>query len=234
MFSVIIPTFNEIKNGYLESALKLLKGKAEIIVVDSSSTDGTSELVKKYADKLISVTTQSRAERLNIGVAQAEGDIIILHHPRSILQASSFDELKDLDQDIKWGAFTHKFDTDHPLLRFTSWYSNKIRGDKSKIYYLDHCLFIRKEISSKVFPIPKMDIFEDTEICKRLKDCKGKRLSSISTTSAIRFETNGVLWQCLTNLYLKLLYKFNSDHKRMNKLYEKNTKLNSDYDNNRN
>ena len=79
-----------------------------------------------------------------------------------------------------------------------------------------------------------MDIFEDTEICTRLKNYKSKRLKSISTTSAVRFEKNGVFKQSLINQYLKLLYLLKIDHKKMNKLYEKKTKLNSNYDNNSN
>ena len=234
MISVIIPTFNEIKNNYLQRSLEILKDKAQIIIVDSNSTDGTIELAKQYTDHIVLTDTQSRASRLNLGVEAATNEIIILHHPRSIIEAGALDELKNLDSKIKWGALTHKFDLDNKLLRFTSWYSNNIRGDKSKIYYLDHCIFIRNEVAKNIFPIPPMDIFEDTEICTRLKNYKSKRLKSISTTSAVRFEKNGVFKQSLINQYLKLLYLLKIDHKKMNKLYEKKTKLNSNYDNNSN
>lgn len=233
MISVIIPTFNEMNNGYLKNILESLKDIDEVIVADSNSTDGTLELAKSYTDKVYTCDVNSRSERINLGVLKVKNEIILLHHPRSILEPSALDELAKISSDIKWGAFTHKFDRKHYLLKFASWYSNTQRGDKDKIYYLDHCIFIRKEVANRIFPIPTMDIFEDTEISIRLKEYKSKRLTSISTTSAIRFNKNGVLRQCLMNLYLKHKYKRNTDHKQMNSLYEKNTKLNNNYDNNR-
>ncbi len=166
MLSVIIPTFNEIKNGYIQTTFNLLKNLsgAEIICVDSGSTDGTKELIIKSGFKLISVDTTSRAKRLNTGIQHAKGDMLLLHHPRSLLSVDSFAELQNNQEDLYWGAFTHKFDLNHPLLKFTSWWSNKVRGDLRHIFYLDHCLFIRKEIFEQIGLIPEVDIFEDTDL----------------------------------------------------------------------
>ena len=232
MLSVIIPTFNEIKNGYIQTTFNLLKNLsgAEIICVDSGSTDGTKELIIKSGFKLISVDTTSRAKRLNTGIQHAKGDMLLLHHPRSLLSVDSFAELQNNQEDLYWGAFTHKFDLNHPLLKFTSWWSNKVRGDLRHIFYLDHCLFIRKEIFEDMGLIPEVDIFEDTELSLMLKSyCVPLRLEGTSLTSATRFSTNGIWKQALLNQVLKWKYYFKFNHKEMNKSYEKNTKLNSDY-----
>lgn len=233
MISVIVPTFNEMNSGYLENILKSLsnsKAIAQVIVIDSNSSDGTFELAQTYTSNAYRCSVNSRSARINMGVKKAEHEMILINHPRSLLAKEAANELASIDASIEWGAFSHKFDRSHYLLKFASWYSNKIRGDKGKIYYLDHCLFIRKNVAQTIFPIPIMDIFEDTEICKRLEYFKSQRLSSISTTSAIRFNKNGVLRQCLINLYLKYKYKNSADPKSMNVLYEKNTKLNNNYD----
>ena len=51
MISVIIPTFNEVKNiiPLIESLISILDHlKYEIIVVDDDSPDGTSDVINNY------------------------------------------------------------------------------------------------------------------------------------------------------------------------------------------
>ncbi len=231
MLSVVIPTFNEISSGYIQKSFPLLSNTEglEVICVDSNSTDGTIDLIKKHGFKLISVDTTSRAKRLNIGIQESTGDMILLHHPRSLLNVAAFHTLMTED-DLFWGAFTHKFDLDHPLLKFTSWWSNLWRGDRRGIFYLDHCIYVQREIFEEVGLMPEIDIFEDTELCKLLNTyCMPLRLDEISLTSAIRFKNNGIWKQALMNQILKWKYYFKADHKQMNQLYEKKTALNSKY-----
>jgi glycosyltransferase involved in cell wall biosynthesis len=236
MLSIIIPTFNEIKNGYIQKIFPLLKNTdgVEVICVDSNSTDGTVELINQFGFNLYKIDSTSRAARLNKGIAESSGEMILLHHPRSLLSVYALNELKEEQLELYWGAFTHKFDLDHKLLRFTSWYSNKIRGDLRKIFYLDHCIFARSEIFEDIGPIPEVDIFEDTEICKLLNTvCDPIRLEPISTTSAVRFSKNGIWTQAIKNQLLKWKYYFKVDHKKMNIEYEQKVNLNARYDSDR-
>jgi glycosyltransferase involved in cell wall biosynthesis len=232
MLSVVIPTFNEIQNNILEDILKLLSGSKdiEVLCVDSFSTDGTKELIEKYQAKLIQVETNSRAKRLNIGIKSATGDMILLHHPRSLLTADGLRYLVTHAAELKWGAFTHKFDTTHPLLAFTSWWSNYGRGELRSIYYLDHCIFVKKSIIEKVGYIPEVDIFEDTEISLKLrKIARPTRLNFPATTLAIRFTKNGIWKQAILNQKLKWKFYYKTNHKEMNKDYEQGLELNSKY-----
>jgi glycosyltransferase involved in cell wall biosynthesis len=231
MLSVIIPTFNEMQNHYLQKSLPILtQTNAQIIVVDSFSTDGTTDFVKQYPVTLLQHDTTSRAGRLNAGIQAATGEMILLHHPRSVLPLNGIQHLIDHANELQWGAFTHHFDVDHRLLAFTSWYSNHVRGDVNHIYYLDHCLFARKELLLKVGLIPEVDIFEDTEICKKLRKLTPPiRLPYSSTTSAIRFIKNGIWRQAILNQKMKWMYYFKTDHKKMNKNYD-NLNLNSTYE----
>ena len=56
------------------------------------------------------------------------------------------------------------------LLHFTSWWSNHIRGDLLGVYYLDHCLFISRDLYDHLPSggFPALPIFEDTEFCKAI------------------------------------------------------------------
>ena len=228
--TIIIPTFNEIKNGYIQKILPLLSEikNIEVIVVDSFSKDGTIELVKKYGFRLIQIETNSRAIRLKVGIENATEEIIVLHHPRSLLSNDGLEYLKLNGEG--WGAFKHQFDDNHPLLAFTSFWSNYIRGFRG-IFYLDHCLYFEANLKAEVLKLPNVDIFEDTEICKILRRVSTPKLLPFpSTTSAIRFKSNGFIKQAILNQRLKMQYYLGFSHQKMNKSYEKNLKLNSKYE----
>jgi len=232
MISVIIPTFNEVSHGRIEKILRTYSKRAdvEIICVDSSSTDGTIDIIKKYDVRIINHPTTSRGERLSVGAKAAKNDLIILHHPRSLIDIFAFDYLIENQTDLQWGAFTHEFDYEHPLLKFTSWYSNFVRGDIKGIYYLDHCFYVKKQLLELIDYLPSIDVFEDTILSKRLlKISRPKRLAFKSKTSAVRFLKTGIWHQLILNLWMKILYYLKTDFKVLNKKYEKNFGLNAKY-----
>ena len=232
MLSIIVPTLNEEKTGYLSLILKTYQNveNCEIICVDGGSIDNTLSIIAEAGVRLIETSISSRAGRLNVGIDEANNEMVLLHHPRSILDIQGIETLKKQAEQLSWGAFTHQFNVKHPLLKFTSWYSNFIRGDRRGVYYLDHCLFAKKELLLKVGMLPDIDIFEDTELCLRLNSQeKAVRLPFISETSAIRFQTRGIYSQALTNQYMKWLYYFKRSDSKINQHYEKNIELNTIY-----
>jgi len=78
--SVIIPTYNA--EPYLLKLLKALKSQTvtfELIIIDSSSTDNTLKIAKKYADKIISIPQSDfdhGGTRTKAG-KEANGDILV-------------------------------------------------------------------------------------------------------------------------------------------------------------
>ncbi len=81
--SIIIITLNSADSveKCLSSVFKLdyPRDKYEVIVVDSGSTDGTVEIVKKFpVDNLIVAEGALRGKARNIGVREATGDIIAM------------------------------------------------------------------------------------------------------------------------------------------------------------
>jgi len=232
MLSIIIPTLNESKTGYLSRILQSYNDleQCEIICVDGGSVDNTLTILAAAGVRLIKTNIASRAGRLNAGILHAKANMIVLHHPRSVIDVEGLEWLAKQSENLAWGSFTHQFAIQHPFYKFTSWYSNYVRGDKRSVYYLDHCLFASRKLLLEVGMLPEIDIFEDTELCLRLRaKTKGVRLPFISETSAIRFQTNGMLNQAITNQYMKWLYYFKRSDTKINKQYEKGIELNTQY-----
>src|SRR5258706_16369305 len=88
MISAVIPVLNELESlphftPLLRKALEKLDKQYEIIFVDDGSTDGSLDLLKKYAhnDKRIKVFSfrknQGKSEALTLGFQMAKGDYIV-------------------------------------------------------------------------------------------------------------------------------------------------------------
>jgi len=232
MISIIIPCFNDIALGFLEKNLELYRSLAtqvEVICVDSGSSDGTVELIQRYDAKLISLASHSRGAKLNAGIAASTKAMVLLQHPRSSLTKEGVEYLINHSHE-SWGAFTHCFDHNHPLLKFTSYYSNYVRGRLSKIYYLDHCIFAQRSLLDAIGGVLEIDIFEDTVLCQELAAITPPvLLPFVSTTSSKRFLHNGLIKQSLLNQLLKITFHLQINHRWMNKLYEKGLSLNTKY-----
>jgi glycosyltransferase involved in cell wall biosynthesis len=230
--TVIFSTFNEMKLPFLEKSLKLLSefDNIDIICVDYNSCDSTCELATRFGAQVIRSQENSRAKRLNQGISQATGEYILLHHPRSLLSRDGIEYLLTKGPNFAWGGFTHQFDKQRFIYQFTSWYSNEVRSKIRNIVYLDHCIFVQRDLLLKVGGVPELDIFEDTALSEKLsKITQAKILPFPATTSSIRFEKNGKYRQALLNQLLKIGYNIGLNDQQMNRIYELGLSLNSKY-----
>ena len=76
--SVVVPVYNnaETIRQCLDSLLSQSYKDIEIIVVDDGSTDGTRDVVRGFPVKLIAVDHQGSSHARNVGIKEAEGQII--------------------------------------------------------------------------------------------------------------------------------------------------------------
>ena len=221
------------RNHYLEKVLEWIKNqdvKSELIIIDNGSTDGTVQLCQQYW-KVFSLSGSNRAERLNKWFEYINWDIVLFHHPVSILPQNTFSKIEQvLEWNWVWWWYSHSFDIKDIVLNFTSWYSNNIRWKLSWILYLDHMIFAKVEKVKKIWGFPHLDIFEDTVFSQRMrKISKPIILKDKIITSARRFQKRGIWKQAFLNQYLKIMFHLWIGDKKMNKVYEKNEWFNIHY-----
>jgi len=235
--SVVIPAKEEMGLGFHRKIIESYRAfpNCELIWVVGPNNDGTYQELISKKQTVIQTESNSRAERINIGIRASQHSLIIINHPRSFLTAQALAKISSLDisKPNLWGGFTHAFyQSKHPILKFTSFYSNLVRFGLCDIIYLDHCIYLTRDLfdSQDSTPVPAVDIFEDTLLSKKLsKLSRPKRIKEISYTSPIRFTTNGIFKQSMMNQKLKLKHFFGFSTRRLNEDYERNLNLNSEY-----
>ena len=213
--SVIIPVFNEAKNieallGYLyqNSTQKLI---SEILVVDGGSTDGSQKIVSEFSVKHPIVkgldSQKGRAKQMNFGAAQANGRILYFLHADSF-PPKNFDQsiIEAIREGATSGCFKMKFDSSHWWLQLAGWFTQfnwKVsRGG-------DQSLFVEKNIFEHLKGYNEdFIIYVDNELIYRLyKQGMFKVIQRSLTTSARRFESNGI-WSLQFHFMVIHLRKF--------------------------
>ena len=202
MISVVIPTLNEAKNilQTIES-VRQQDRKAEIIVADGGSVDGTPETARPHAQVIHS--PRGRAVQMNTGARRAAGDVLLFLHGDSRVAPGALAKMRQtLDNPcIVGGSFTLVFDVDNFWLRFYAFCSTI---DCLCFRYGDQGIFVRRAIFEQMQGYAEIPLMEDIDLMRRLPRY-GRRVLIRDypvTTSARRFVEHGIVRQEALNVAL--------------------------------
>ena len=208
--SVIVPALNEARliEGALGRLQALRERGHEVIVVDGGSADGTPALAAPLADRVLSAP-RGRGRQMNAGAAVAAGDALVFLHADTGLpefaDRAVFRALEKRD----WGRFDVIIDSRRAALKVVAAAMN-LRSRLTGIATGDQAIFVRRA----AFPgFPEISLMEDVAFSRAMLGrglrpaCLGER----ATTSARRWEKNGVLRTVLLMWRLRLAYACGAD-----------------------
>jgi len=217
--SIIMPVLNEAAG--IEAALRALaplrtRG-VEIIVVDGGSNDGTAELARPLADRVLSAP-RGRASQMNAGAAAATGEALLFLHADTRLPDDTDRLIADGLRRRVWGRFDVRFD-DRGWLRLVALMMN-LRSRLTGIATGDHAMFVTRAAFVAAGGFPPIALMEDVALSARLKR-RGRPycLSAPVVTSGRRWRQRG-LWRTILLMWqLRLRYFLGADPARLARAY---------------
>ncbi len=220
MISIIMPVLNEAPS--IVSALEhvfSLEGAFEVIVVDGGSTDGTVDLGSGYAQVLHG--PRGRARQMNLGAAQARGDILLFLHADTRLPQGAIASVENALSDTKvvGGRFMLRLSDPGWAYRLIAFTIN-LRDRLLRGFTGDQAIFVRAEVFRALGGYREEPLMEDLDFGERLaKAGKIVRLSLKVTTSSRRWEKDGVAKTIFLMWTLRLLYALGFPPSRLKRFY---------------
>jgi rSAM/selenodomain-associated transferase 2 len=205
--SIIMPVLDEaeVVADALQALAAYRQRGAEVIVVDGGSRDGTSEIARPLADRVIAAP-RGRAAQMNAGAACARGDVLLFLHADTRLPGDA-DRLvlEGIERSGRaWGRFDVAISGRSPLLAMVAFTMN-VRSRLTGIATGDQAMFATREAFAGGFP--DIALMEDIALSGRLKHispplCLWEKASS----SGRRWEQRGVLRTIMLMWRLRLAY----------------------------
>jgi rSAM/selenodomain-associated transferase 2 len=218
--TIVLPVLNEaaIIVAALRALAPLRARGAEIIVADGYSRDGTAQLAKPFADRVITVP-RGRGAPMNAGAALGTGDALLFLHADTALPDNA-DRLIDAALARRaWGRFDLRIAGRHPFLavvaRMINW-----RSRLTGIATGDQAIFVSRKAFKAVGGFPDLPLMEDIAISRRLKRlCRPYCIATPAVTSGRRWEQNGVIRTILLMWRLRLGYYLGVEPELLARLY---------------
>ena len=219
--SIVMPVLNEAAD--IEAALQALapfrQRGVEVIVADGGSRDGTADLARPLADRVITAP-RGRASQMNIGAAAASGDIFLfLHADTRLPENADSIVLKSIARSSRaWGRFDVRID-DGGLLRLVSLAMNW-RSRLTGIATGDQAVFVTRVAFETAGGFPAIALMEDVALSARLKRIGPPlALRARVTTSPRRWRKHGTLRTMLLMWQLRLRFYLGADPAKLARAY---------------
>ncbi|MFL5001576.1 MAG: TIGR04283 family arsenosugar biosynthesis glycosyltransferase [Xanthobacteraceae bacterium] len=207
--SIILPVLDEadIIADALAALAPLRQRGAEVIVVDGGSRDGTVDLARPAADRVIA-SPRGRAAQMNAGAALARGAVLLFLHADTRLPGNADAlVLAGLERSGRaWGRFDIAIAGRSPLLAIVAAAIN-LRSRLTRIATGDQAIFVSRDVFAAVGGFPDIALMEDVALSRALKHIsRPVCVAAKVTTSGRRWEQHGVLRTVVLMWRLRLAY----------------------------
>ncbi len=204
--AVVVPVLNEAVR--LPALLDDLAAQdfGRIVVADGGSTDHSAELAAERPGVILVRALRGRASQLAVGAAAAgDARVLLFLHADTRLPPNAAARMGEvLATGVCAGAFRLRFDRRHPLLDL---YAAASRAESYWTTFGDQAIFTRREAFEAVGGFAPWPLLEDVALRRALKRCGGFAKSPAAvTTSARRFEAEGLLRRQLKNGAILVLH----------------------------
>lgn len=208
MVSIIIPTLNEA--DALPGTLRAVAGqnRAEILVVDGRSEDGTAEIAEAFGARVIAASERNRAAQMNFGADHASASVLLFLHADTILPEGGLESIQHAlrDERVVGGAFARRFDSGSAVLKVTCALA-ELRNRTIGWYLGDQGIFARTEVFNRLGGFRRWERFEDLDFSRRLRRAgKTVTLKPGVITSARRFAQRGALRTTMRDFFWTMRY----------------------------
>ena len=175
--SVVVPAYNEKK--LLPSCLESLKSQThpcEIVVCDNGSTDGSLDIARKYADKVIEEEKRGALFALNTGLRNASGDLLAITGADCVVPKDWIERFVEQFRDqfepvVAWDGNVDPLEDRHSIYFSMMNYAEKICIRLGLWFVIQGANFmIRKEIIEQAgYFDSSVEVFEENGLFKKIK-----------------------------------------------------------------
>ena len=220
--SIVVPALNESAN--LARNLPRLVTRepdAEVVVVDGGSEDDSRETVARVPSVRWLVSDRGRARQMNAGARATRGDVLLFLHADTVLPEGASAAIREalIDAAVVGGRFDVRLDSPRLLLAVVGRLMNQ-RSRLTGISTGDQAIFVRRTTFEAVGGFADIPLMEDIDFTRRLKR-RGRMAASRLrvTTSARKWEREGVVRTIVLMWTLRLLYALGVSPARLHRWY---------------
>jgi rSAM/selenodomain-associated transferase 2 len=219
--SVIVPMLDE-EPGIATTLASIRKGapKAEVIVVDGGSNDGSITAATPLADRVLS-SARGRACQMNVGAAAASGDCLTFVHADTIVPASFGEDIRRAlsASEVVGGRFDVELDDASIPYRLIGILIS-LRSRISRTATGDQAMFVRRDVFESLGGFPELELCEDLDFARKLKR-RGRVacLRTRVTTSARRWHRDGLIRTIVRMWMIRGLYLLGVSPARLRRMY---------------
>ncbi len=200
--SIITPSFNQAR--YLEATIQSVLSqdypRIEFIIVDGGSTDGSVDVIKKYAGKLawwVSEKDRGQTDAINKGFARAKGDVLAwlnsddTYEPRAVGQAVKY-LLDHPEVGMVYADCNYINEEGRVIGKFPAAQTDLARLRRGYVHIPQQTMFFRAELWKQIAPLDSSFYFAmDYDLWTRIASRAELKYLAGRTWANFRIHTSG-------------------------------------------